>query len=296
MYAVTKIEKFFTRLGLGIIPLKNKKFVRKKALAMLDKRYLRRYLPALNEIKESAEIIEKKKDVIWTCWLQGEEQAPAVVKACLAQMRKMEPSRQVVVITHENIHQYVTLPDYIWEKWQKGVISNTHFSDILRVCLLYEHGGIWLDSTAYLLKPIVSEIVDAPFFAYHSRTYLRIYPKILGNNNWFLVSNPKNTLIAGIRAMLFAYWRHENTTIHYFIYHLMFDLMVENNAICAAEWQKVPLFYDDNEELYENFFKPYDGKLLAEISKRNPVQKLSYKYTPQPTEDFTFEKFVLSEK
>ena len=28
MYVITKIEKFFTRLGLGIIPLENKKFIR----------------------------------------------------------------------------------------------------------------------------------------------------------------------------------------------------------------------------------------------------------------------------
>lgn len=296
MYVITKIEKFFTRLGLGIIPLENKKFIRKKVLAMLDKKYLRRYLSALNEIQKNTETAVKNREIIWTCWLQGEEKAPAVVKACLAQMRKMEANRKIVVITRENIRQYVTLPDYIWEKWQKGIIGNTHFSDILRVCLLYEHGGIWLDATAYLLKPIVPKIVDAPFFAYHSRTYLRIYPQVLGNNNWFLVSNPQHPLIAGIRAMLFAYWRHENSTIHYFIYHLMFDLMVENNELCAEEWRKVPLFYDDNEELYENFLKPYNAKLLAEIAERNPVQKLSYKYTQEPTADFTFEKFVLAEK
>ncbi len=296
MYLITKIEKFFVRLGLGLLPLKNKKFLRKKALAMLDKKYLRRYLSALDEIQANTESAERERGVIWTCWLQGEDNAPAVVKACLAQMRKMEPNRKIVVITRDNIRQYVSLPDYIWEKWQKGLMSNTTFSDVLRVCLLYEHGGIWLDATVYLLKPIRDEIINAPFFAYHSRTYLRIYPKVLGNNSWFLVSNPRHTLIAGIRAMFFAYWRHENSTIHYFIYHLMFDLMVENNALCAAEWQKVPLFYDDNEELYENLFKPYSAELLSEIAERNPVQKLSYKYTSQPTTDFTFEKFILGEK
>ena len=39
------------------------------------------------------------------------------------------------------------MPDYIIRKQQSGEIDLTHFSDILRMMLLAQHGGIWMDST-----------------------------------------------------------------------------------------------------------------------------------------------------
>lgn len=293
MYLPTKIKKQITRFAYNFNFAKDKKFKRKKALALIDKQYLRRYLYVLDTINKEIPQ-EPKENIIWVCWLQGEENAPDVVKACIRQMRKIESEQKIIVVTGENFAQYTTIPDYILKKWQTKQITNTHFSDILRVCLLYENGGTWIDSTTYLMDCLPSEIKNADFFSYHSRTFLRKYPKVLGNNNWLISCKKHHPLAAGIRAFLFEYWKKENTAVHYFIYHLFFDLMVEEHPYFKQLWADVPVLYDENEELYENFFKKYDEKLYNEIKSRNPIQKLSYKYPPTTDTEYTFEQYILN--
>lgn len=294
-YFLTCFKKFLLRTGIGLFPLKDKKFRRKKALALVDKKYMKRYLYALDNLNKKTGT--GKSNIIWTCWLQGEENAPPLVQACLRQMRRINPDKQVVIITSDNIRQYADIPAYIYEKWQKGRITNTHFSDILRVSLLYEHGGIWLDATVYQGGKIPDDILSAPFFAYHSKTFLRCFPQVVGNNSWFLSAVKQHPLMAGMRALLFEYWRHENKLIHYFVYHLFFDLMVENNRFCRELWEKAPLYYDDEtvEALHENLLRPFDENLFRQIIDRSPIQKLSYKYTAPETTDATFEKFIISQ-
>ena len=295
MYLPTKIKKQLVRFAYNFSFAKDKKFKRKKALAMLDKKYLRRYLYALDNLPKAIEQ-EPKEDIIWTCWLQGEENAPPIVKACIKQMRETETNQKIIVVTSENFTQYTTIPDYIITKWKAKKISNTHFSDILRVCLLYDNGGTWIDSTAYLMDNLPQEIKNAKFFAYHSRTFLRKFPKVLGNNNWLISCTKHHPLITGIRALLFEYWKNENKVTHYFIYHLLFDLMVDEFPYYNHLWNEVPLLYDENEELYENFFNMYDEKLYNEIRLRSPIQKLSYKYEKPQTDFITFEQYILNKQ
>lgn len=291
MYFFTGLKKEVVRILYGFSRKKDKKFLRKKALAMIDKVYLERYLPVLDTLPHT-EKLKQKSNIIWTCWFQGEEQAPDIVRACIQQMREMEENQKVIVISEQNMNKYVHIPDYIIKKWKEGKISNTHFSDILRVCLLYENGGTWIDATVYLMDKLPSEVRKADFFSYHSKTFLWKYPKVFGNNSWLISSCPQHPLMSGMRGLLFEYWKHENTLIHYFVYHLFFDLMVENRDYYKNLWTKVPVLYDDNEDLYLNLLKPFDEKLYNEIKATHPIQKLSYKYDSPKTEEYTFEKYI----
>lgn len=47
----------------------------------------------------------------------------------------------VILITQHNFADYVTMPDYVLEKQRRGIIDLMHFSDILRMMLLREHGA-----------------------------------------------------------------------------------------------------------------------------------------------------------
>lgn len=77
-------------------------------------------------------------DTIWFCWLQGIEEAPLLVKRCLESLRKNIPDKKIIVIDGNNLGEYVNMPDYITDKWQRGIIGNAHFSDLLRLELLIE--------------------------------------------------------------------------------------------------------------------------------------------------------------
>ncbi len=44
----------------------------------------------------------------------------------------------------------MNIPNSIVSKWKSNVISDTHFSDIIRTELLIKYGGTWIDSTVYV--------------------------------------------------------------------------------------------------------------------------------------------------
>ena len=104
---------------------------------------------------------------IWVCWWQGEENMPEVVKVCYRSIKKLSGKHPVVLITEDNLKDYVQLPQFIMDKYAAGIISRTHFSDILRFYLLKEYGGIWMDITNFLTAEIDSFVpVDSTFYSY----------------------------------------------------------------------------------------------------------------------------------
>lgn len=83
---------------------------------------------------------EKNHGIIWTAWMQGENNAPDCVKRCIASMRRNCNNHEVVVLTEDNWRKYVTLPETIVEKYKSGNMVTAHFADILRLACLRSWG------------------------------------------------------------------------------------------------------------------------------------------------------------
>ena len=137
--------------------------VRGNVLAQVITRYLKRYLPAAAAVVEKKPIKNDEKEKIFTIWLQGEENAPALVKSCFRSIRR-HCKQELIVLDEKTIFDYISLPKEILEKYKKGKIKHAHFADICRVELLYEHGGIWMDSTCFVTGPIPDWLVEQDFF------------------------------------------------------------------------------------------------------------------------------------
>ena len=84
---------------------------------------------------------------IWTFWWQGEQAMPPIVRICYQSLLRNAGTHPVHLITKENIDKYIEFPSHIMKKVRNGHITLTHFSDILRMCLLYQYGGLWMDAT-----------------------------------------------------------------------------------------------------------------------------------------------------
>ena len=287
-YGYVWLKKYFFRL-LAPLLYKDKK-ERKRYLkawtTKAEKQYLSRYLYVLRGDYDipPAKCAGHK---IWVCWLQGEEKAPEVVKKCLDSIRRYKGKYEVVVVDDKNISQYADIPDYIYDKWKKGCIMNTQFSDLLRLALLTQNGGIWIDATVFLTQELPEEISEADFFAFHCRSYLK-------SNNWFLKAERENPLLNNMRRLMFEYWRCENHMLNYFLYHLFFDLMTESDIKSKALWDEVPVMYDDVcYGLEHNFFTPYDEALWQKLQTETTIHKLTYKYDKNKEIKGTFlEKFL----
>lgn len=105
---------------------------------------------------------------IWVCWWQGEAQMPDICKQCLCSVRHNAAAHPVIVIDLDNYAQYVDMPQAVVDKHKSGLIDYTHFADILRCMLLARHGGIWIDATVFVTRPLDS------FIASHRRTILEL--------------------------------------------------------------------------------------------------------------------------
>lgn len=172
------------------------------------------------------------KTYVWSCWLQGWENAPELAKVCLASLKKNLTDVEIVELDEVNCTQWVTLPEYITEKYKKGNIPPALFSDMLRLQLLAELGGVWIDSSVLCTNtnntnltnsysPSWQEIINADLFVFQ---YTKPGHRWSGSlSNWFIASKKGNPFIMTLRDMLFAYWKDYDVALEYYICHLFFN-------------------------------------------------------------------------
>src|SRR5262249_40060710 len=90
--------------------------------------------------------------VIWTCWLQGRENAPPTVEKCLASWERKNPGWTFRCLDATSIERYVALKHHI--DLDRQTITAASLSDILRMLLLREFGGVWVDATLLCAMPL----------------------------------------------------------------------------------------------------------------------------------------------
>ena len=237
-------------------------------------KYLKRYLPAVSMVKETKIVKKDKKEKIFTIWLQGEDKAPALVKACYRSVRK-HCKQELVVLDENTVFDYITLPKKIVEKYKAGKIKHAHFADICRVELLYEHGGYWLDSTGFVTSAIPDWIEEQDFFVFLAGN---IFPYSF-MQNCFIRAKKGSYLLAAWRAMILEYWMNENHILDYFMHQMMFKVLVENDDRAKKYFAKMP--HVDQAPTHSIWWscaeKPFDKELFNKLTANSFFQKTSYK-------------------
>ncbi|WP_413728012.1 capsular polysaccharide synthesis protein [Sodalis sp. RH19] len=219
---------------------------------------------------------EKK---IWICWFQGEDAAPALVKKCIGSIRSSSRGHEVVVITDNNYADYVSIPSYIVGKYESGIISKTHFSDILRSCLLHERGGLWLDATIFCLNDLPLAFFESNFCTLKSN---RPEDKVhISHGKWTgycMSANCQYKLISFLRECFFEYWKNETKLIDYFLIDYIIKIAYLSFDDVKEDIDALPCLGDNRDllmSLLMNEFNDEDNKkLLADDIK---IYKLSYK-------------------
>ena len=216
--------------------------------------------------------------IIWVCWLQGMENAPEIVEKCVASVKRNMPKYEVRVLTAENMFDYVTLPEHIVRKYQKGTIKFAHFSDILRTALLVQHGGIWLDATVLMTDELPAQMTDAPLF-FLQPSKMQTAP-IFGSN-WFLVSHKGHPIMKRMLELLYAYWKKESIVHDYFFYHIFFYLLLTRNEQGIAAKKTIPYISNvDAHTLRAYLFDDFEETQWQILIQRSPIHKLSWKFIP----------------
>lgn len=229
---------------------------------------------------------------IWWCWFQGPENAPDIQKACLKSLHDTfdNTDREIVVITEDNMSDYVEFPDFIMEKYKKGIISKTHLSDLLRLELLIRHGGTWIDSTVYCTN-YNRDFFDTPLFMYKviKRGNVRPY-----TSNWFITSEKNNPVLRTVRDLLYLYWKEHNYLMDYFVFHLIFSLVVIEKY--PQEYEDIPSYSNTPPHMmnYE-LLKTYTPERFEQLKKMASFHKLTHKLDFSEAKSFTNYDYIVSQ-
>ena len=170
-----------------------------------------------------------KPKIIWTAWLQGIDHAPEIVKVCWDSQKAFLPDYEYRIMTLENFHQWVSLPDDIIGKFKKGAMPPACFADLLRLAALKEYGGVWMDASLLCtglksdrLKELWCQIENSEL------TIPRYFRKgercAVGLGNWFISAKKWNRVINGVFDAMIAYWHDHDCVTDYYMMHLFLAL------------------------------------------------------------------------
>lgn len=258
--------------------------VNNKMLARLRRKnraYIGEYLASEREKEGKANRKTERSRDIWMLWLDGEEQAPEVVKKCIASVRREFPDRTVHVLTEENYREYAKFPGFIQEKIDRGLITKTHMSDLLRLELLIRYGGTWIDATVFCTGKAPDYMMDSDLFLFQD-----LKPGLDGHvqriSSWLITACTGHPILRLTRALLYNYWYRNDKMIDYYLFHDFFELAIETYP---EEWNKVvPCSNATPHILLLRLFEPCDEKILEAAKEMTPFHKLTYKFEPEKTQ------------
>lgn len=214
------------------------------------------------------------KRVIWIFWWQTLENAPPVVRACIKSIKRWNNGYDIIILNKDNYKDYVDMPVWIETKYAEGKISITHFSDILRVTLLSQYGGIWMDATLYQTGPLNEEISNCDFFtakgAYKDDRLWTLF---------FLSSEKDNTLMRFARDFLYEYWKTEECAIEYLIFDEIIRIGYEEIPAIKTMIDEIqPVIPEAMFKLYYLYWNQiYNKDIFNELCRQTPLHKVSYK-------------------
>ncbi|MGN1337403.1 MAG: capsular polysaccharide synthesis protein [Candidatus Coprovivens sp.] len=270
------IKLGFSNIKLQALEIRNKKY------GKINKKY-KRYIKNYNNQSE-----KNDKD-IWVCWFQGIENAPLIVKKCFESLKKHNSDKIIHVITEDNVLDYVSLPDYIVLKWKNGVISNTHFSDIIRTELLLKYGGVWIDATTYFTDRIPDYVYDKEVFLYK---YYDSSDETIEFNSWFIYSNKNSNLLMTVRDLIYAYWKNEKKLKEYFLWHFFLTMSYK---FYFDRYSKIYKITDENCHTLQNeLSNEYDEEYFEIIKLYSPIHKLTYKINLNNLKSNSFYDFIIN--
>ena len=257
-------------------------------------KYLERYMHAV-ENDLPCECSDKNENPIWQLWLQGEDNMPPIVRFCTESVKKENPNRKVILLSRDNLKDYISLPDYIIEKYDKKIISNTHFSDIVRLFLLYQYGGTWVDSTIYMSGKIPDEIENQPLYFFRDLTSILISEEMsleefvlcndilnLGaftNSISFIHAKKGNKILADVLKVVLETWKYENECVDYLFMSYILTAVLFQNPQYKQEFMQIPYHYTTLQYglMQDYLYKKFDKNIYELIKGITPIHKLTYK-------------------
>lgn len=263
------------------------------ASAYLKDRYVDKYFSELGEVK-GCKSQSSIPHICWIYWKQGIDNAPDIIKCCVQSLKTLflKNCWSVNVLDLSEARNLTDIPLYIWEKYEKGMICEAHFSDIIRISLLENYGGVWMDATVYSSENeiIPDFLISSDFFAYRNFMKNDSYINI---SNWLLAASKKQIFIKHMKAILYEYWKKENTSIQYYMFHIIFKLVTDQEK---ELWDSYPTYSNVPPHIMQDeLFKKITDKRKKELCEISPLHKLRWRVPDIIEQDCLYEMLIKDE-
>ena len=224
-------------------------------------------------------IQKNKKGKIFVLWFQGEKNAPLLVKSCINSIRRNSNGHQVIVLDNDNLTNWIApLPTLVEKKFKEKIFPVQLKADYIRLALLENYGGLWLDSTIYVDQKIPEDAFTRDFFtvirkeAYSSDITGKISTFVMGSNH----SLKSQKVFSFMRDMLLNYLQNESNLINYLLIENIFDICMQKNEWLADLIQNQQLHKNDILGLSKLLNESYYDVRVKKILNKNIFNKLNY--------------------
>lgn len=230
--------------------------------------------------------------IIWMLWLQGWDDAPEIARISRDCWARRNPDWRVQALTLESLCQF--LPEDVVRDFTQISKPPEALANLIRIELLYRHGGVWADATTLCAAPLDDWLADAMhmgFFAFAQPGPDRMI------SNWFLAASKGSSIIRDWRREGLEYWKGRTERDIYFWHHRCFAWAYQKSAEFRDLWDKSPKIPAAN----QFHFGPDSGYLFAEPFKgiddllENPpvpVFKLTHKLSSPPNDKSLFARLM----
>ena len=229
---------------------------------------------------------------IWVFWQQGFEHAPEVVQECYRSLKQHAGEHHVIALTGENLKEYVDLPDYVWEKHRRGIITHTFLSDIVRFALLAKYGGFWVDACDFFLNDTFFK--DAQHHSFYSVKGFENKIKIT-RQLWMdgiMACGKENKYVQLMAEFRLTYWKHANYLIDYFFGSCFQNVAYLHLKSLRRMFDAYPFNNTEFFTIRWNFAAEYDEALYQRIVRENSVVNLTWKVRVEKHKQTYFQKLL----
>ena len=245
------------------------------------KRYIKiNFSSVLNKYKDAvypeSQSFDNRK--IWVCWLQGEANMPDIVRTCYNSVKANANGREVVLITNENVEKYISIPKFIKDKVNNGKMSRTHFADYIRISLLKNYGGLWIDATVLVTDKINIDC-KLPFFSIKQKPDSIHFVSQYRWAVWILGCSPQigKILFDCLENLFKAYLKKHSLFIDFFLFDYFLVVMYDEIPLVKQLVDNCPYNNPNAYELGNLLNKEFNEDAFVQLKENNTFHKLSWK-------------------
>lgn len=229
-------------------------------------------------------------------WDIGFKNSDKMIQKCLISWKINNPDWEIIELDKNNLINYIDIKKEIPDIENK-TITQTSYSDIIRIFLLEKYGGLWCDATTFCNYPLndwLFNYIESGFFAFELNSDRM-------NSSWFLYADKNNYIIKKWKEAVINHvnnikklginkgggisikiWKNNKYNYeHYFWFHYLFVDLYNNDEKFKKIWDLTNKISADGPHLLQKYglVKEPSQEIKDHINtKKSPLYKLTYKF------------------